>query len=81
MCGQTLRPATLAEIRADMNDADPQRKQQAQLSKQGRWDLETPEDLPDWIKLQSETESPSWQFRCDGCGHVLVSFPAKRTDE
>ena len=66
-CGSRLRPATRAEIQADLESADPQRRQLASLSTQGQRE-QVPEELNDPI----DPIVSSWQFRCDGCGHRAV---------
>jgi hypothetical protein len=71
-CGARLRPATQAEIQADLRSADPQARQFAERSAQGRRNWVPPEQLPEWEKLEAETQCPSWQYRCDSCGHRLL---------
>ena len=64
-CGGDLRPARLAEIEADLLSPDPQIRQLAALSTQGRRDVAVPAELEDPI----DRTVSSWQFRCDKCGH------------
>jgi hypothetical protein len=64
-CGASLRPARWEEIEADLHSPDPQIKQLAALSTQGRRDVEITSDLEDPI----DPVVSSWQFRCDKCGH------------
>jgi hypothetical protein len=74
-CGAKLRPATRAEIQADL--IDPRYKHVAEHAAQGRWDWDPPDDWPDWEKY--DTPNPPWVLRCDSCDarHVWLG----RTEE
>ena len=67
-CGAKLRPATRAEIQADL--LDPRYKHVAEHAAQGRWDWNPPDDWPDWEKY--DTPNPPWVLRCDTCGARIV---------
>ena len=74
-CGAKLRPATRAEIQADLLDS--RYKHVAEHAAQGRRDWNPPDHWPDWEKY--DTPSPPWVLRCDACGgrHVWLG----RTEE
>lgn len=72
VCGIPLRPARWAEIQADLEGRDAQFRQLAERTAQGRRDWLPPEHFSDWEKFEAESQCPSWQFRCDRCGHRLL---------
>lgn len=67
-CGSALRPARWPEIEADLESANPQIRQMALLTTQGRRDLPIPPELEDPLDPLVST----WQFRCDKCGHRMM---------
>jgi rRNA maturation endonuclease Nob1 len=71
-CGGRLRPAKRNEIEADLRNPDPQIRQLAEWSAQGDRDWTPPEHFSEWDKDSAIRERPSWQFRCDRCGHRSV---------
>jgi hypothetical protein len=64
-CGTQLRPATRAEINADV--LDPRFRDVALSAAQGARDYEPPAEFPAWRK--DITPPGSWLFRCDECGN------------
>jgi len=65
LCGSSLRPATRAEINADLKDESY--KQVAESAAQGSREWEPSDEWPDWLKIISPPAS--WLFRCDHCGN------------
>lgn len=79
ICGIPLRPARWTEIQQDLVSSDPQIRQFAESTAQGRRDWQPPEHFSDWQKFEAQTQCPSWQFRCDRCGHRLL-WSRERSD-
>lgn len=67
-CGATLRPATRAEIAADLKD--PRYRQAAEYAAQGARDWVPPDHWSEWRKR--DTPNPPWMLRCDTCGVRVV---------
>jgi hypothetical protein len=74
--GPPLRPATRAELNADL--VNPKYRQIALLAAQGSMDWEPPSNLPDWFK---DIAPPgSWLLRCDQCGMRLLWSPPEKAE-
>jgi hypothetical protein len=67
-CGATLRPASRAELRADL--LDPRYRHLAEHAGQGDRDWDPPAHWPEW--QQAETPTAPWVLRCDSCGARVV---------
>jgi len=65
LCSKPLRPATRAEISADLSD--PRYRELALGAAQGKRNWNPPEEFSDWKKDISWPAS--WLFRCDTCDH------------